>query len=144
MSVDIGIGTRFPAFATSMGRVLLADLPPDEQRAFLADARRKALTGFTVTDEAALLEILEAVARDGYALVDQELEQGLRSMAVPVRDPAGVAVAAINVSMHAARTSADEARRTVLPVLRAAADAVSTDLALVSGPSPQPYPAGGE
>jgi IclR family pca regulon transcriptional regulator len=134
MSVDIMIGTRFPAFATSMGRVLLADLAPEKRQRFLAAARISPLTRHTVTEQAELLRILEGVAESGYALVDQELEEGLRSMAVPVRDPSGTAVAAVNVSMHAARTSAAEARASVLPVLRTAAEAISTDLALLSGP----------
>ncbi|HWG23419.1 IclR family transcriptional regulator domain-containing protein [Actinospica sp.] len=132
MSVDILIGTRFPAFATSMGRVLLADHSPARRARFLESARIRALTRHTVTDPAALLRILEGVAKDGYALVDQELEEGLRSMAVPVRDPSGAAVAAVNVSMHAARTSAAEARASVLPVLREAAAAIAADLALLS------------
>jgi len=135
MSVDIMIGTRFPAFATSMGRVLLADLAPAERELFLEATRISALTRHTVTDRAELLRIVEGVAEGGYALVDQELEEGLRSMAVPVRDPSGAAVAAVNVSMHAARTSAAEARASVLPVLRAAAAAISADLALLSGPT---------
>ena len=135
MSVDIMIGTRFPAFATSMGRVLLADLPPTARERFLAATRISPLTRHTVTDPAELLRLLEGVAANGYALVDQELEEGLRSMAVPVRDPSGAAIAAVNVSMHAARTSAAEARAAVLPVLRAAAHAISADLALLSGPA---------
>ncbi|WP_084316767.1 IclR family transcriptional regulator domain-containing protein [Actinospica robiniae] len=133
MSVDIMIGTRFPAYATSMGRVLLADLPEPERSRRLARAELKALTSHTVTDPAALARMLAAVADEGCALVDQELEEGLRSIAVPVRDPAGRAVAAVNVSLHAARTSADEARADVLPVLRAAAARISADLELVSG-----------
>ena len=135
MSVDIMIGTRFPAFATSMGRVLLADLTPPDRERFLEAARIRPLTRHTVTDPVELLRIVEGVAEAGYALVDQELEEGLRSMAVPVRDPSGTAVAAVNVSMHAARTSAAEARTSVLPVLKAAAAAISADLALLSGPT---------
>jgi IclR family pca regulon transcriptional regulator len=135
MSVDIMIGTRFPAFATSMGRVLLADLSPAARERFLAAVRISPLTRYTVTDPAELLRLLEGVAAHGYALVDQELEEGLRSMAVPVRDPSGAAVAAVNVSMHAARTSAAEARAAVLPALRTAAHAISADLALLSGPA---------
>jgi IclR family pca regulon transcriptional regulator len=132
MSVDIMIGTRFPAYATSMGRVLLADLPEPERSRQLADAELKALTSHTITDPAALARVLTGVAEEGCALVDQELEEGLRSIAVPVRDPAGRAVAAVNVSMHAARTSAEEARAVVLPVLRAAAARISADLAVLS------------
>ena len=135
MSVDIMIGTRFPAFATSMGRVLLADLTPPNRERFLATARIRPLTRHTVTDPAELLRIIEGAAESGYALVDQELEEGLRSMAVPVRDPSGAAIAAVNVSMHAARTSPAEARASVLPVLKAAAEAISADLALLAGPT---------
>jgi len=135
MSVDITVGTRFPAFATSMGRVLLADLPEPERRAFLGEARLEALTKHTVTGTEELLAVLNDVARDGYSLVDQELEEGLRSIAVPVRDPAGAVVAAVNVSMHAGRTSAEQARSAVLPELRAAAAAIAADLALLTGPA---------
>jgi IclR family transcriptional regulator, pca regulon regulatory protein len=135
MSVDIMIGTRLPAFATSMGRVLLAGRSPAERELFLATARISSLTQRTVTDPEALRSILEGVAAEGFALVDQELEEGLRSMAVPVRDPSGVTIAAVNVSMHAARTSAAEARAHVLPALRHAARAISADLALLSGPA---------
>ena len=134
MSVDIMIGTRFPAFATSMGRVLLADLSPAERERLLSATHIRPLSRRTVTDPPELLRILDGVAETGYALVDQELEEGLRSMAVPVHDPSGTAVAAVNVSMHAARTSSTEARASVLPVLRAAAAAISADLALLSGP----------
>lgn len=135
MSVDIMVGTRFPAFATSMGRVLLADLPEAARRRFLEDARLEPLTTHTVTGIEALLEILDGVANEGYALVDQELEQGLRSIAVPVRDPAGAVAAAVNVSMHAGRTSAEQARSLVLPELRTAAAAIAADLALLAGPA---------
>lgn len=132
MSVDIMVGTRFPAFATSMGRVLLADLPEAARRRFLEGARLAPLTTRTVTGIEALLAILDGVADEGYALVDQELEQGLRSIAVPVRDPAGTVVAAVNVSMHAGRTSAEQAVGVVLPGLRAAAAAIAADLALLA------------
>ena len=132
MSVDIMVGTRFPAYATSMGRVLLADLPRPERVRRLEQTELIALTPHTVTDRAALARVLDAAADEGCALVDQELEEGLRSIAVPVRDPSGRAVAAVNVSTHAARTSAAEARAFVLPILRAAASRISTDLALVS------------
>ncbi|MBR7832701.1 helix-turn-helix domain-containing protein [Actinospica durhamensis] len=132
MSVDIMVGTRFPAYATSMGRVLLADLPGPERLRRLEQTELIALTPHTVTDRAALARVLDAAADEGCALVDQELEEGLRSIAVPVRDPSGRAVAAVNVSMHAARTSAAQARAVVLPILLAAASRISTDLALVS------------
>lgn len=133
MSVSITPGTRFPAHATSMGRVLLAGLPAGERARWLAGAELKPLTGFTLTDPDRLAAELDRVAADGFALVDQELEEGLRSVAVPVRDRSGEVVAAANVSLHAGRTSAEEARTAVLPALRETAARISADLALVGG-----------
>ncbi|RKN05954.1 IclR family transcriptional regulator C-terminal domain-containing protein [Streptomyces radicis] len=126
MSVDITVGTRFPAYATSMGRVLLADLPTEERAARLGHV--EPLTRHTVTDRAELAAVLDRAAREGHALVDGELEEGLRSLAVPVRDRASRAVAAVNVSMHAAHRTAAEARATLLPPLREAAAAIEADL----------------
>jgi IclR family pca regulon transcriptional regulator len=126
--LNITVGTRFPAYATSMGRVLLAGLPVAERTARLADAELTPLTRHTVTDRDRLHRILDGVARDGYALVDEELEEGLRSMAVPVRDRDGRVVAAVNVSMHAGRCTKEEARRELLPPLRTAAARIEDDL----------------
>ncbi|MEV6162381.1 IclR family transcriptional regulator C-terminal domain-containing protein [Streptomyces sp. NPDC052052] len=136
MSVTITTGTRFPAYATSMGRVLLAGLPPGERAAWLASARPEALTDRTVTEPAALNRVLDEVARDGYALVDQELEEGLRSVAVPVHGGDGTVVAAVNVSLHAGRTSADEVRTGILPALRATAARITADVAAVEAARP--------
>ena len=129
MQAAITVGTRFPAYATSMGRVLLAGLPDAQREARIAATDLRALTRFTVTDPAVLTETLRRVAADGYALVDQELEEGLRSMAAPVRDHRGRVVAAVNVSMHAGRVDADHAREVVLPALTATAERISADLA---------------
>ncbi|MEU7283520.1 IclR family transcriptional regulator C-terminal domain-containing protein [Streptomyces sp. NPDC045431] len=131
MSVNITVGTRFPAYATSMGRVMLAGLPGGERRERLARAELTALTPYTVTDPAELAAVLDGVAARGYALVDEELEEGLRSIAVPVRDRAGTVVAAANVAMHSVRRSAEECVAQVLPELRAAADRIEADLAVV-------------
>ncbi|MEV4946394.1 IclR family transcriptional regulator C-terminal domain-containing protein [Streptomyces sp. NPDC053755] len=128
MSVHITVGTRFPAHATSMGRVMLADLPSDERRAWLFGAEPRALTPRTVTGRAELAALLDRVREQGYALVDEELEQGLRSIAVPVRDRAGVVVAAVNVAMHSSRRTVEECVRDVLPELRAAAAGIEEDL----------------
>ncbi|WP_435175538.1 IclR family transcriptional regulator domain-containing protein [Actinacidiphila sp. bgisy145] len=132
MSVAITLGTRFPAHATSMGRVLLAGLPPRERAAWLGAAPLPRLTGRTVTDPGALARLLEQVRANGFALVEQELEEGLRSLAVPVRDAEGRVVAAANISMHAGRTSAAQAREDFLPRLRRAADAISADIAVLT------------
>jgi IclR family pca regulon transcriptional regulator len=136
MSVTITLGTRFPAHATSMGRVLLAGLPPADRARWLSRADLEPLTRFTLTDRDRLAAVLDRTAEDGYALVDQELEEGLRSVAVPVRDREGSVVAAANVSLHAGRTSAEEARTGILPALREAAARISADLAVVSGGRP--------
>ncbi len=127
MSVNITVGTRFPAYATSMGRVLLAGLPPG-QRAARLDRDLAPLTPHTVTDPRRLSAILDEVARNGFALVDQELEEGLRSLAVPVRDREGRVVAAINVSTHASRHTASQAVAEFLAPLRAAAAHIEHDL----------------
>ncbi len=99
MTVSISVGTRFPAFATSMGRVLLAALPAPEAAEMLARDELKPLTRNTITSPEELLAELERVRAQGWALVDQELEIGLRSIAVPVRDAHGAVVAAMNVSV---------------------------------------------
>ncbi|MFF8312152.1 IclR family transcriptional regulator domain-containing protein [Streptomyces lydicus] len=128
MSVNITLGTRFPAYPTSMGRVLLAGLPPAERSGRLARTTLAPLTRHTVTDPERLGALLEQVRTDGYALVDEELEEGLRSLAVPVHDRTGRVVAAVNVSTHAGRCTPKEARATILPALREAATAIEADL----------------
>ena len=121
LSVALDVGTRLPACCTSMGRVLLSDLPPAELDAFLAGATIRANTPKTVTDRGALAALIAKAGRDGYAVVDEELEVGLRSIAVPVRDRTGRIVAAINVSTQSARFSVEEMEREVLPRLKEAA-----------------------
>ncbi|MEU8829934.1 IclR family transcriptional regulator C-terminal domain-containing protein [Streptomyces sp900116325] len=132
MSVNITVGTRFPAYATSMGRVLLAGLPEREAAERLARASVRPLTPFTRVDAADLVEAVAQARRDGHALVDQELEEGLRSIAVPVHDRTGRVVAAVNVSTHASRGTLDDVRQAVLPALTAAAAAIEEDLAVVT------------
>jgi len=130
MDADIAVGSRMPAYATSTGRVLLAGLPAEEYSRRLAHVRMGALTPRTVTRPADLRTILDQVREEGYALVDEELEAGLRSIAVPVRDREGGLIAAINVTMHSSRRSAAECVRAVLPELRATAVQAETDLHL--------------
>lgn len=132
MTIGITLGTRFPAHATSMGRVLLASLPPDELDAALAGADLRARTPYGLADEAALRAELATIADRGWALVDQELEPGLRSVAAPVRDADGRVVAALNVASHSARYSPDEVRAHLVPDVVAAARALSSDLATVN------------
>ncbi len=98
MSVALGIGSRLPAWCTSMGRVLLAGLAPGEREAVLARADIRALTPYTLTERAAILDAVAEAGRSGHCLVDQELEEGLRSLAVPLRGKSGRLLAAMNVS----------------------------------------------
>ena len=128
MTVAISVGTRFPAYATSMGRVLLADLPDDELERYLTEATFERLTARTVTEPDRLRLIVREVAGQGYAIVDQELEEGLRAVAAPIRGAADVGTAAINVSAHAARVSMAELREQILPVLLDTVAQIEADL----------------
>jgi len=121
MSIDLGVGSRLPAFCTSMGRVLLASLAPGELEAFLARVEFTRYTERTVITAEKLRQVLRQVRSNGYAIVDQELELGLRSMAVPIQSPAGKVVAALNTGAHAQRVSIQEMQSEFLPHLRAAA-----------------------
>ncbi|MGY1633598.1 IclR family transcriptional regulator C-terminal domain-containing protein [Geodermatophilus sp. SYSU D01186] len=128
MTVLIAVGTRFPAHATSMGRVLLSGLPHDELAAYLQRAVFTRFTEHTVTDPVELRAAVELVRRQGYAVVDQELEHGLRSAAAPVRDADGEVVAALNVSVHASRTSMAELEHELVPTLLETAQDIELDL----------------
>jgi IclR family pca regulon transcriptional regulator len=128
MTVSISVGTRFPAYATSMGRVLLAGRPDDWLAGFLASTPLLPLTPYTLTDVDALRAELQQVRRQGWALVDQELEEGLRSIAAPLHDPSGEVVAAVNVSASARRGSTETVQAEILPGLLQAAAAIESDL----------------
>lgn len=127
MTITLAVGTRLPAYATSMGRVLLAQLPPEELDERLARIKMRKLTPRTLTSKKALREELARVAEQGYAMVDQELEQGLRSAAVPIRDVGGN-VAALNISVHASRADMDELRDRYVPEVIEVASAIEQDL----------------
>ena len=101
-----------------MGRVLIAALPDEQLDRYLQRADLKPLTPKTVTDRRKLADILRQVRSDGFALADEELELGLRSIAVPVRSRNGSTIAAMNTGVHAARVSADEMLSRILPVLQ--------------------------
>jgi IclR family transcriptional regulator, pca regulon regulatory protein len=135
MRVAINVGTRFPAHATSMGRVQLAALSDGELDAYLARADLRALTSHTLTEPDALRAELARIRAQGWALVDQELEEGLRSVAAPIRDRTGRVVAAVNVSAHASRASRDTVRKVLLPPLLATAQHIEADLR-AAGPTP--------
>lgn len=129
MTVSIGLGSRFPAYQTSLGRALLAELADDDVTDIFERSDLSRATERTVRTSAELLERLAVVRENGWALVDQELEIGVRSLAAPIRDCDGVAVAAINVSTHAGRTDLDQVHEIFLPRLLDAAEQISTALA---------------
>ena len=128
MQIDIAVGTRFPAYATSMGRVLLAGLPATERVALLERTDRVPLTKHTLVTTADLTAAVDVVERDGWALVDEELQDGLRSLAVGVRDRSGAVVAAVNMALHVGRATPEETRDRLLPALREAAARIEADL----------------
>ncbi|WP_137894625.1 IclR family transcriptional regulator [Ramlibacter sp. 2FC] len=129
MSLNLGVGSRLPAYSTSMGRVLLAGLPDAEVEQHLRQTELKAYTRHTVTEVQDLMQRVRQVREQGWCLVDQELEEGLISLAAPVTDRSGHTVAALNISGQANRTSAAVMQQTMLPALREAAHTISTLLA---------------
>jgi len=128
LSVSVTVGGRDPAAATSLGRALLAARPDEELERLLAGRRLRRFTPRTIVDPARLAAELRRVRRQGYALVDQELEEGLRALAVPVRNRQGSVVAAANLSPHASRWSAEAVRARLLPRLREAVAGIERDL----------------
>ncbi len=120
MTISVNVGARRPAYATAMGRVLLANLPATQLDAYLAEHRLEPVLPRTITDVDEFRAELEKVRKNGYALVNQELEEGLVAVAVPVRDRAGRVRAAINLSTHIGRKSVKDMRGLV-PAVRAAA-----------------------
>lgn len=125
MVIDLGVGSRLPAFCTSMGRVLLAHLPPQELEEYLRRVELRHYTERTVASVERLRQVLKAVARNGYSVVDQELEAGLRSLAVPIRNRNGEVLAALNVGTHAQRVPLARMQGEFLMHLRAAAQELS-------------------
>ncbi len=128
LAVDLHIGSRLPAYCTSMGRVLLAYLPQEELDAYLARAILTPHTTRTITTVDKLQLALRNVRRNGYAVVDQELEVGLRSLAVPVFAPSGRVVATVNLSGNAPRMPVYDMQTRFLPYLRTAASELSAFL----------------
>ena len=125
MRISLGVGSRLPAYCTSMGRLLLADVSEDELRARLAASTREALTKNTVTDIDALIAKVAQARRQGWCVVNQELEEGLISIAAPIVNRAGRYVAALNISGQANRTNPKVMQETMLPALLEAAQNIS-------------------
>ncbi|MBD2750153.1 IclR family transcriptional regulator [Microvirga sp. BT688] len=122
MSIGLGVGSRLPAHCTALGRAILAYQPEDALRAYLQRIRLEARTPKTITDKAAFQAALDATRAKGYAIVNEELEYGLRSIAVPVVQKTGRVTIALNLSAQAGRISAEEMEERFLPLLRSASE----------------------
>lgn len=133
LRLEAHVGSRLPAYCTSMGRVLLAGLPPARLDAYLAAVELVPLTERTVTDPRRLARIVEDCRRNGYSAVEDELAYGVVALAVPVFDGAGRVVAALNSSSHSRKTSKAKLVRERLPMLRAVSGQISEELARVPG-----------
>lgn len=133
MRLEAHVGSRLPAYPTSMGRVLLAGLPPERLKSYLATAKFEALTEHTVTDRRRLARLIEECRRDGYAAVEDELAYGVVALAVPVHDSAGRVVAALNTSSHSRKTSKARLVRERLAMLKDVSRRISGELARLPG-----------
>jgi IclR family pca regulon transcriptional regulator len=128
MTITLGIGARLPAFCTSMGRMLLAGLEEEAFERWLRALRPQAATRFTQVDKAALRAAVERTRAQGYSYVEQELQEGLCSVAVPVRDERGTTIAALNAGMPFRVGARSHALKKVLPALRAGARSIERSL----------------
>ena len=133
VTLAVTIGTRFPAVQTSLGKVLLAALPPAEAERVLAEPSRSGITPPWQPDAAERATVLREVRARGWALTDEQLAPGIRSVAVPLRDGDGTVIAALNVNSHAAETPLDVLIGRHLPLLIQAAGAISADWAACHG-----------
>ena len=131
LRLEAHVGSRFPAHATSTGRVLLAGLSEERLQGYFDNARLEALTDRTVTDAAQLRRLIEECRRNGYAVVEDELAYGVVALAVPVLDQGGRVVAALNTSSHSRRTTKTRLLRERLGMLQQVSGQISSDLAPV-------------
>ncbi len=125
LSLNLGVGSRLPAYCTSMGRLLLAGLSDAEAEQRIRDSERMARTRHSLTEVSDLLAKVREARAQGWCRVDQELEEGLISMAAPVFDKTGSVVAALNISGQANRSNALTMQREMLPALREAAQTIT-------------------
>jgi IclR family pca regulon transcriptional regulator len=125
MTISLALGSRLPAYPTSMGRVLLAGLSDQEVDDYIETTRFERLTPHTIIEPVELRKVIETVRSEGYALVDQELEEGVRSIAAPITNGRGGVLAAMNISGHASRVSVERLLEDFRPKLLAAARTIS-------------------
>jgi IclR family transcriptional regulator, pca regulon regulatory protein len=128
MDVSVSIGARLPAHATALGKVLLAGLDEEELDEYFARAELVKLAPQTISDPSALRAEIEETRTRGWATCDEELEEGLRAVAVPLHDRNGEVVAALNLSSHVGRRDMKSVRKELLPALKAAAEQVEADM----------------
>lgn len=133
MTIALALGSRLPVYPTSMGRVLLAGLSDEEVADYLDKTKLRQLTPHTVTDPTELWEKLQEVRSQGYALVDQELEEGVRSIAAPITNSRGDVIAAMNISCHAARVTVARMKSEFKPRLLATAQEISASARALQG-----------
>lgn len=131
VGANLSVGSTLPAYCTSAGRVLLAALPETELAAYLRDTTLTRLTPKTIVSAASLRREIERARRDGWYLINEELEIGARALSVPLRNAAGLTVAAINVSCYAGRITAEKMRAAFLPEMLKAAQAVEAEMRLL-------------
>lgn len=125
MTISLALGSRLPAYPTSMGRVLLSGLSDTELDDYIATTRLEPLTPHTIVDPSEFRDVVEKTREDGFTLVDQELEEGVRSIAAPIRNGGGVVIAAINVSCHASRVDVNSMMECFRPRLLETAAEIS-------------------
>ncbi|XAW88680.1 IclR family transcriptional regulator C-terminal domain-containing protein [Vibrio sp. CDRSL-10 TSBA] len=128
LAFNLQIGARLPAYATSMGRVLLSQLPEQKVISILESSNIEALTPYTLTSQADLLKELQIVKQQGYSINDQELELGLRSVAVPVFNQKGQVKLTLNISTHVSQVSSEYIVSTFVPILKQASAQISASL----------------
>ncbi|HZR54375.1 MAG TPA: IclR family transcriptional regulator C-terminal domain-containing protein [Streptosporangiaceae bacterium] len=133
IALAVTIGTRFPAMQTSLGKVLLAALPPDEAERVLAEPSRSGITPRWQPDARERAATLREVRARGWSLTDEQLAPGIRSVAAPLRDGEGRTIAALNVTVHAAETPVDKLTAEYLPWLLQTASAISADWSAYQG-----------
>jgi IclR family transcriptional regulator, pca regulon regulatory protein len=143
VTLAVTIGTRFPALATSLGKVLLAALPPGEAERVLAEPTRSGITARWQPDADERAAALREVRARGWALTDEQLAPGIRSVAAPLRDGEGRVIAALNVTVHAAETPTEVLTGEYLPLLLQAAGAISADWAACQAAPQIVRPGGG-